>query len=1035
MKKIKLFFVFGAMFILLASVLLSVSVFAGEGGSAEDHTPSDPENMTVLTSANVNARKTVHLNVGEKVYYEGYSTNYFSVDGKMAYCLEPLKSTPSPGDYEIKELGNGKLRKVMYYVYGGPGYDTYVTHYGYLGYAAEFRLDSEYCMSHCILSFVYSGSADAFAGVSEDIVEALKWEIDRIMELPDPPDSFNAFTFNSGRDSQTMGGTGEDRTGTVEVKKSPDHPQWTEGNPCYSLKDAVFGIFREGEDEPAYKIRTDENGCGRLEDVPAGTYEIAELESPKGYALDGSRQKITVKADRVCTYRCQDQAQNHPAKILLKKTDHETGNSQAQGQATLAGAEFIVKYYAGYYESDPEQSGIQPERTWSLRTDGSGQLKFSDEFKTGGDEFYKNQEGENTLPLGTVTFQETKAPEGYLVNDTVFTEKITADGDEVFSTVFHSPAVPQSVIRGDIQIVKFREDVDEEEDQKTSLEGIIFTITSKTTGKQIQIATDENGYASTEQEGGSSRGTLPYDTYIVSEENTPQGLKPVDDFEVKITEEGKTLHYILENKQILSPVKLVKTDASTGETIPLAGARFQLLDSDMEPVEMKIHYPKETVHSIFSTDESGSFVLPEKLPAGVYYFREVQAPQGYLLSEELLKFEIIEGHDWEEPFAVEFENEPAKGRICITKTDALSGEGIAGTEFEIRAKEEIRTPDGTLRTKKGETVGTMISDENGTACSEELFLGQYQVLEIKQAPGYVKSEEKYDVDLNYKDQTTPVVTVDLKIENEPTTVTAEKKDKDTQAPLAGVEFALWQDGAEEEKETLLTDENGKAVFQHLSSGTYFLQETKGLDGYLPDSEIREFVVDEEGKIDGKGSIVFLVENAKTKITDTKALWKSNKIKTTEAGENTVVADTVSLENLIPGQEYRLVGRLADPETGEPLEESQAKIQEKTFQAQANAQEVVMEFEVDTREMEGKKIVVYETLYLGETEISAHEDPEDEGQAVEVKDRAPVAAKTGDSGDGVRVPALLMASFASLSAGAASVLCIRGKEKRRRKGRR
>lgn len=1033
MRKIRLFFAFGTMFLLLAGILLSVSVSAGDGSSVEDHTPSNPENMTVLTSANVNARKTVHLNVGEKVYYEGYSTNYFSVDGKMAYCLEPLKSTPSPGDYEIRELGNGKLRKAMYYVYGGPGYDTYVTHYGYLGYAAEFRLDSEYCMSHCILSYVYSGSADAFVGVSEDIVEALKWEIDCIMELPDPPDSFNAFTFNSGRDSQAMGGTGEDRTGTVEVVKSSDHPQWTELNSCYSLKDAVFGIYREGEDEPAYKIRTDEKGYGRLEDVPAGTYEIGELESPKGYALDGSRQKITVKTDQVYTYRCQDQAQNHPVKILLEKTDRETGNAKPQGKATLEGAEFIVKYYAGHYDSDPEQSGIRPERTWLLRTNGSGQLKFSDEFKTGGDEFYKNHEGENTLPLGTVTFQETKAPEGYLLNDTVFTEKITADGIGVFSTVFHSPAVPQSVIRGDIQIVKFREDVDEEEDQKTSLEGIIFTITSKTTGKQIQITTDENGYASTEQERGVSRGTLPYDTYIVSEENTPQGLKPVDDFEVKITEEGKTLYYILENKQILSPVKLVKTDASTGKIIPLAGARFQLLGSDMEPVEMKVHYPQETVHSIFSTDESGSFVLPEKLPAGVYYFREMQALQGYLISEELLKFEIREGHDWEEPFTVEFENEPAKGRICITKTDASSGEGIAGAEFEICAKEEIRTPDGTLRVKKGETVGTLTSDENGTACSAELFLGQYQVLEIKQALGYVKNEKKYDVNLEHKDQAMPVVTVELKIENEPTTVTVEKKDKDTQEPLEGVRFELWQDGAGEKKKTLLTDESGKAVFQYLSPGTYFLQETKGLDGYLPDGEIREFAVDEQGKIDGNGSVVFIIENAKTKIIDTMALWEKEKDKKTAAGEDTVVEDTVSLENLIPGQEYRLVGRLADSETGEPLEESRAQIQEKTFRAKANAQKVVMELDVDTRKMEGKKIVVYETLYLGETEISVHEDPEDEGQTVEVLDGTSIAAKTGDTG-GVNVPILLMASFAALSAGMASVLCIRGKRNRRRKGR-
>lgn len=137
-----------------------------------------------------------------------------------------------------------------------------------------------------------------------------------------------------------------------------------------------------------------------------------------------------------------------------------------------------------------------------------------------------------------------------------------------------------------------------------------------------------------------------YDTYVVSEENAPDGLRPVKDFEITVREDGKTLYYILEDKRIFSPVRLVKTDADSGETIPLAGAEFQLLDEDMEPVIMTVHYPRETVHSTFKTDESGSFMLPDRLSAGIYYFRELQAPDGYLVNKELIKFEIRENHEW-----------------------------------------------------------------------------------------------------------------------------------------------------------------------------------------------------------------------------------------------------------------------------------------------------------------------------------------------------------------------------------------------------
>ncbi|URW89200.1 prealbumin-like fold domain-containing protein [[Ruminococcus] torques] len=152
---------------------------------------------------------------------------------------------------------------------------------------------------------------------------------------------------------------------------------------------------------------------------------------------------------------------------------------------------------------------------------------MKEEQKVSGDPFYKNTEGEVVLPLGTVTFQEIKAPEGYLLNNEIFIETVREEGTGQTDTIFQCPTIPDQIIRGNLQIVKFREDKEEESEQgeqKVPLEGIVFTITSKTTGWQCEIVTDENGYASTFRQGEEQqKGGLVYDTYIVSEKRRRKG--------------------------------------------------------------------------------------------------------------------------------------------------------------------------------------------------------------------------------------------------------------------------------------------------------------------------------------------------------------------------------------------------------------------------------------------------------------------------------------------------------------------------------
>lgn len=1144
--------------LLLFWLLGAVNVSAQEKG---DHTPADMENMTVLTTASMSTGEdTVYLEVGDVVKYEGYSTNYFMVEGKAAYCLEPLKTTPSPGEYEVQPLEKGRLRKGMYYVYGGPGYETYVSSYGYLGHAGGFVFESEYCMSHCILAYLYSGSQDAFTGLDDGLISALMQEIDWIMTLPDPPASFYAFTFNSGGSSQTMGGTGEDRVGRLEVYKKSDRPEWTEGNACYTLADAVFGVYRPGEKEPVCVIRTDEEGYGRAEGIPAGNYEIAELENPEGFALDGVRKNITVKDGETVKYSFTDKAQHYPAGLLITKKDEERDSGKAQGEGTLADAEFTVRYYAGYYDSDPAAQGLSPVKTWVFCSDSEGKVMFTEDAKSGGDDFFVNSYGENVIPLGTITIQETKAPKGYLINDQIYVHGITPDGTGEKDTVYLAPAVGEQavrggvrvgkwdsetengeaqgeavlegakiqlislnetpvvvdgterkkgevittlvtgedgtartdsdylpygtyrlketeapkgynntgvtvrdfsvrengvivnmdspdtaikndVIRGGFEIIKFCQSADGENEQKTPLKGVAFTITSEATGEKYEIVTDENGYASTEQLKLNERGDLVFGTYIVSESVTPEGLKPVEDFRVTISEEGQTLHYILENTRITCPVRLIKTDSTTGKTIPLAGAEFRLLDSEKNPVAMTVKYPSESVHETFCTDETGSFLLPEKLPAGIYYFQEVHAPAGYLLNGELLKFRIEEGHDWKDPFVVKFDDSPAKGRIRIVKTDVETGKPLKGTVFEIRAKEDIVTPDGTVRAEKGSTVATLITGEDGTAESDELFPGKYEIRETAQTSGYVRRAEPYEIELTYTDQNAGVVTEEIQAENVPTEVIIEKQEKDTEKPLGGVEFTVWREKNSTQEEDLnkeqqeeggdgpwkyVTDENGRIRLRGLHPGKYCIQETGGLAGYMTDSRIYEVTIDESGRIDGKEGVTLTIENARTQITDTRAFWKENRSKTAVCGEDNEIIDLVQLKNLQPGTEYTLRGVLMDRNTGQKLSVDGENITaEKSFTAEEYEEEIEMTFSLDTAGLGGRKIVVYEVLYSEGKPVDSHEDIGDEDQTVEVL-KAETAVRTGDE-----VRSLEIAAFLTfLSAGAVTAAAVSVRKNRR-----
>ena len=692
-------------------------------------------------------------------------------------------------------------------------------------------------------------------------------------------------------DSVERGGIAVQKYDNETSSKTPQGAATLQGAKIAIITDNDQDVVVDGmvysKGQTVKTLTTDANGYAatKADELPYGNYIVKETSAPAGYKLEGQIQRSTVVHSNNTLVNLTSTGNGIRDNVIrggvkVAKLDNDSGKNSPQGASTLQGAEIEIITNNDHAVVVNGKSYTKGQVVKTLTTDAKGEAST----------------GANELPYGEYILKEIIAPNGYLVSGQIQRSFSIRSNGKIVNMTSGSTGIRDNVIRGDVQLVKFEESMDDEQDQKKPLQGITFSLTSKTTGQVYQITTDENGYASTKQLHISNRGNLVYDTYVVHETNTPAGSQPVKDFEVTISREGQTLYYILEDKNILSPLSLVKTDSETGQTIPLANAEFQILDADHNVITMTTHYPNMEVHDTFKTDASGTFTLPDKLKIGTYYIREVNAPEGYLLDQNEMEIQITEEHDWASPFEIVFSDAPAKGKITVAKADDQTGDPIEGTVFDIVAADDIVTPDGTVRAQAGEVVDTLITGADGTAESKELYLGRYTVQETKQTDGYVRTLEGRDVELTYQDQNTAVVYNNVSITNQPTEFRLKKVDENGD-PLSGVQFAVWNkamsgndtedatdadqtddtslsepDTADPEldavdpdmavTQTYTTDENGEILIPYLIPGTYCVKEIKA-DGYMIDPDIHEFTVDETGRVEGQESYTMTLVNQPT----------------------------------------------------------------------------------------------------------------------------------------------------------------------------
>lgn len=677
------------------------------------------------------------------------------------------------------------------------------------------------------------------------------------------------------------------KKGKLQLIKSSANPEITDKNDAFSLSGAKYGVWSDSSmKNKVTTLTTKSTGATNVVSVWPGTYYIKETTAPKGYIKDDTVHKVTVTGSHFATakmIKVKDVPESDPAWAILQKIDAETGETMLEGDGDMSGAEFIIKYYEGTdWEQDPAESGTEAKKQWVFRTNESGYVYLDDkEYFVSGDELYYNDLGNPTIPIGTVTIQEIKAPEGYEINSEIFVVKINVDDNKSGVSLSQIPTtiVEEQPIKGDIEIIK--------KDSRTDMpmEGIAFDVVSAATDEVVTtIITDENGYATTSLEDKPD-GSLAYGDYIVREKTVPIGYLPMsEDIRVSISKNKEKIWLNIEN----TPAEI-----GTSATFKENGLRIINVDETItiiDEVAFKNLIPGQgyRLEGVLMDSSTGKPLIleGEKVTSSISFVPE--SSEGTVKMEFSFNGETLAGKSvtvFEEMY---IDETMVASHADITDTEqtvTFLGPSEIGTTayfMENNSKEmlpaetvtivdEVRYKNlipGTEYKLEGvlmdtETGEQLLIDENKVV-SEKGFIPETSdgsiymefVLDASQLSGksvtvfeHLYAEETLvasHTDITDKGQTVSFIAVgDIEIY---------KGDKATGEPLEGVKFQVIDKLNEEVVAEVVTDDLGYAttasdenVGGTLLLGDYIVRETEPLPGYLPIEDI-EVTLDDFNRV-------------------------------------------------------------------------------------------------------------------------------------------------------------------------------------------
>lgn len=802
--------------------------------------------------------------------------------------------------------------------------------------------------------------------------------------------------------------------GDMDLVKKSSNPAVSDGNACYSLAGAVYSVYgsqadaQNGSNSLATLV-TNADGYAKATGLQMGTYYVKETTPAKGYALDGTVYPVQVEPAE-CAHvnggTVYDVPQDDPAIMWVGKIDLDTTLNMPQGSASLAGAQYTVKYYAGYY--DNEQSlPSSPTRTWVVETDEDGFAQLEKQFKVSGDDFYYSQSGDVTIPLGTVTVQETKAPQGYLLGEQpVYLNKITSNGYVPKVETYNAPKDPEQVIKGGVKISKVDAETGDTPQGDASLAGIRFAIVNESAnpvtveggtyanGQVVKtIETDASGAAVT------AADCLPYGSYSVhevvsgaagdgtalanggyllgGEAVTIDGVKMSSEkkaFDVK--ENGKVVDLSADqfaNQVGRGGVSFHKLDRETNQPYPLGAgdlaAKFQIENASAHAVKVAgtVYQPGEVVYAgkASATTSGWKFETPKDLlPCGSYKLVETDPGEGYEKSTQEVAF-TIDADDFglvkdlstlSDPAGATFANQVVRADVKLQKKDDTTGSKMAGVPFLI---ESVATGEKHVAvTDKNGVIDTSTTRANSNAFDAALkddgTIDNDKLVELVKRFGEQNSAEKW-----------PAVWFGM---NEKGTTAA------ASAALGALPYDTYK----------VTELPCKA-----NEGRQMIE-----TGFTVARADNHSVIDLGTMDDVEPSIHTNAWDGATNSAVDKDII---------ADDEAVIVDRVSFEDFIPGRTYTVRAEAHDADTGAMIADASGN--EVTGSAEFTPDKknghVDVRLAFDASQLtDGQKAVIYEYVSLDGQEIAKHADKSDPEQTVTF--HKPMIATTAKASDGTKV---------------------------------
>ena len=757
--------------------------------------------------------------------------------------------------------------------------------------------------------------------------------------------------------------------GNGKIQKSSSNTTVTNGNDCYSLSGATYGVYSDkGCTKSVAILTTNANGNTDTVELRAATYYVKETKAPKGFQLDKNVYTMTVKVNETTTLKVSDKPKVTDTLVELFKIDMEISKATPQGNASLEGAEFVWKYYDGYYTKDNLPS--EPTRTWTTKTttekDSNNEVHYitrlADSYKVLGDSFY-TQNGTICLPLGTITVKEKTAPNGYLLEGAymqaagsseqikgVYVAQITEDGELAALSGSNQYSVLDKVIRGGVKIQKRDlETKDTKAQGGATLKDTAFEISSLNDNAVLvdgklynknevvkTIHTGVDGIATT------AADTLPYGKYRIEESNAPEGYltdgaKPI---EFEITEDGKIVDLTDEAHSIYNQIKRgdiegVKIGAGTHKR--LANVPFRITG-------------KTTGEShIIVTDANGQFSTSSDWVShkqntnagktsedGIWFGTSTpDDSKGALLYDTYTIEELRCDSNKGMTLIPAFDVVVSRNKVVVdlgTLTDEYEPEIIIHTT----ATDKVTGGKSIVAGKSVTIVDTVTLD--GLTKGTKYQLKGWQMVKSENAQLLIDGEP---------------------VEND-YTFTAKKSEMEVEVSYTFNASAL----------------GGKdlVTFEEL------------YDLSNPDEPTK---VAEHKDIEDEGQTVTITERIIT--MHTTATDKATGEKTIEADDKVTIVDTVTLDGLEKGVKYTLKGwEMVKSENAELLMNGKRVENDLTFTAEDSKMEVQIEFTFNASELGGKELVTFEELYDVTNpdepiKVAEHKDIKDKGQTVTVKE--------------------------------------------------